>query len=379
MDFSLPESGSDLQTLAADIAKKISTAEHVAELEAADSPIDADLWRELGAAGLLGLELTEALDGAGLGPVENVTVAEQLGAHLARVPFGPHAVAAAPVLAAHHTADDSAALLRDIATGAHVVTVALEEDLGTDPLSPTASVTTSGEGWTLDGVKVAVPYASAANSLLVNASGPEGVVVVLVDATAAGVHITPTPATGLVPLAEVEFSGVALTPADILSGGSATVADLADRARLAVAAEQAGVVRRALELTAEYAREREQFGRAIGSFQAVAQRLADGYIDAQGLSLTTTQAAWLLGEHGTAPDSVTRDEVAVAIATAKFWAAEAGHRVAHTTVHVHGGVGLDTSHPVHRYFLRAKQNEFTLGAVPVTLDDIGDVLATSPV
>ena len=123
----------------------------------------------------------------------------------------------------------------------------------------------------------------------------------------------------------------------------------------------------ALAATAEYAREREQFSRPIGSFQAVAQRLADGYIDAQALSLTVTQAAWLMsGLAETEPGEAT-----AAVEVAKFWAAEAGHRVAHTTVHVHGGVGLDTSHPVHRFFLRAKQNEFTLGNTPVLLDELG--------
>lgn len=115
------------------------------------------------------------------------------------------------------------------------------------------------------------------------------------------------------------------------------------------------MVERALELTAEYAREREQFERPIGSFQAVSSRLADGYIDVKALRLTVTQAAWRLSEDLPAD---------VEVNTAAFWAAEAGHRVAHTTVHVHGGVGIDTDHPVHRYFLAAKQTEFAVGGPP---------------
>jgi alkylation response protein AidB-like acyl-CoA dehydrogenase len=125
----------------------------------------------------------------------------------------------------------------------------------------------------------------------------------------------------------------------------------------------------ALELTAEYAREREQFDRPIGSFQAVSSRLADGYIDIKGLRLTVTQAKWRLSEDLPAE---------VDVNTAAFWAADAGHRVAHTTVHVHGGVGVDTDHPVHRYFLAAKQTEFAVGGATGQLLRIGRELADTP-
>jgi 3-oxocholest-4-en-26-oyl-CoA dehydrogenase beta subunit len=132
---------------------------------------------------------------------------------------------------------------------------------------------------------------------------------------------------------------------------------------------QLGVLERALELTADYAREREQFDRPIGSFQAVGQRLADAYIDVKGLRLTVTQAAWRISEDLPAD---------LEVATAAFWAAEAGHRVAHTTVHVHGGVGIDVDHPVHRYFLAAKQGEFAVGGATGQLLHIGRELAESP-
>jgi alkylation response protein AidB-like acyl-CoA dehydrogenase len=132
-------------------------------------------------------------------------------------------------------------------------------------------------------------------------------------------------------------------------------------ATVGLCATQAGVLERALELTAEHARSRVQFGRAIGSFQAVAQRLADAYIDVEAVRLTMWQAAWGLDD--------------TAVATAKFWAADAGHRVAHTAVHVHGGTGIDTSAPVHRYFVAAKRNEFELGGATAQLRRIGAALA----
>ena len=131
------------------------------------------------------------------------------------------------------------------------------------------------------------------------------------------------------------------------------------RGTVGVCAVQAGVLERALELTAEYARSREQFGRPIGSFQAVAQRLADAYIDVEAVRLTMWQAAWLL-----AAGSRSGPEVAAAVASAKFWAADAGHRVAHTAVHVHGGMGIDTSYPVHRYFVAAKRASSRSAAPP---------------
>ena len=139
------------------------------------------------------------------------------------------------------------------------------------------------------------------------------------------------------------------------------------RATVGLCAMQAGVVERALELTAEHARTRMQFGRPIGSFQAVAQRLADGFIDVQAVKLTMWQAAWLLASGDPAAD--------VAVATAKFWAADAGHRVAHTAVHVHGGLGIDVSYPVHRYFVAATHHEFMLGGATAQLRRIGAALA----
>jgi 3-oxocholest-4-en-26-oyl-CoA dehydrogenase beta subunit len=109
-----------------------------------------------------------------------------------------------------------------------------------------------------------------------------------------------------------------------------------------------------------------QFGRPIGSFQAVAQRLADAYIDVEAVRLTMWQAAWRM-EAGLPWETE--------LATAKFWAADAGHRVAHACVHVHGGVGIDTEYPLHRYFLAAKRAEFELGGATTQLRRIGAALA----
>ena len=138
---------------------------------------------------------------------------------------------------------------------------------------------------------------------------------------------------------------------------------------LAGSAEQLGITEGALALTSSYAKTREQFGRPIGTFQAVSQRLADGYIDVLGQRLTLWQAAWRL-EEGLPADT----EVAIA----KLWAADAGHRLAHTTVHVHGGVGIDLDGEAHRYFTAAKRFEFLHGGATEQALRIGRTLAAEP-
>jgi alkylation response protein AidB-like acyl-CoA dehydrogenase len=148
-------------------------------------------------------------------------------------------------------------------------------------------------------------------------------------------------------------------------------ADAAERTTLVATAcataEQLGVLEGALAETADYARTREQFDRPIGSFQAVSQRLADGYIDTLCLRLSVWQAVWRLDEQLPA---------AVEVATAKLWAADAGHRLAHTAVHVHGGVGIDLDGVTHRYFTAAKRLEFAYGGGTAQALTIGRALAS---
>jgi len=212
--------------------------------------------------------------------------------------------------------------------------------------------------------------ASQAGLILVPAATPPGVTVFLVDPAGDGVTVQPQRITGGT-AGRVVLDGV-LVPADRVLGSPGTGRDITGwllaHATVALCAQQLGVVERALEMTAEYARNRVQFGKPIGSFQAVSQRLADGYIDVEAVRLTMWQAAWQLAAG---------QPSGTAIATAKFWAADAGHRVAHTAVHVHGGVGIDLDYPLHRYFLAAKQNEFALGGATTQLRRIGAALASS--
>lgn len=377
MDFHRSEQTTDLAGLTRDIVTKLVTTERLVELEqtgeapgAKQGAIDSTLWTQLATSGLLGLEVAEDKGGAGLSVIENVAVTEELGRALALVPFGPVAFTAAPVIAEFGSEAITSRWLDGLLSGEKLVTVGFDEDLADDPFAPVTTATADSDHWVLAGAKVNVPFGEFADAVIVNAQGPEGIHAFVVETADAGVTITPALSTGQGPSALVELDGVRV-PAERRLGddGEQVIGFLRDRLTLALCAEQTGILERALEYTAEYGREREQFGRAIGSFQAVAQRLADAYIDVRGLKLTTSQAAWLLSEH---IDATTE------LATAKFWAADAGHRVAHTAVHVHGGVGIDIDHPVHRYFLRAKQNEFNLGSAPTQLRRIGAALAAEP-
>ncbi len=349
MDFTLSEAQDEL----AGLARKI--------LAERDAP-----WADLAAAGVLAAGLPEAFGGAGLGLLEQCSVLIDIGRAASDVPYLDSIVLGAGALAEFGPTALCDRWVIPAGRGEVVLTAALAEEDGDDPRFPSASAVRADGRWVLSGVKTAVPAAPSADLFLVPAAVPDGVVVFLVLPSDDGVRVEPQRLTDFAEAGRVVLDGVPLDEDRVLGG--AEVADwLVSRATVGLCAVQSGVIERALELTAEHARSRVQFGRPIGSFQAVTQRLADAYIDTEAVRLTMWQAAWLLASGDAA--------AGVAVATAKFWAAEAGHRVAHTAVHVHGGVGIDTSYPVHRYFVAAKHNEFALGGATAQLRRIGTALA----
>ena len=349
MDFGLTEE----QTELAGLTRKI--------LAEQDVP-----WGDLAAAGVLAAGLPAALGGAGLGLLEQCSVLIELGRSASSVPYLASVVLGAGAVAEFGTAAQREQWAEPAGRGAVVLTAALAEEDGDDPRVPSARAERADGQWVLTGMKTAVDAAPEAGLFLVPCASPDGVLVFLVAPSDAGVRVEPQRLTDFASAGRVVLSGVTLGDDRVLGG--AGVADwLVARATVGLCALPAGVIERALELTAEYARHREQFGRPIGSFQAVTQRLADAYVDVEAVRLTMWQAAWLLASGEAGAD--------VAVATAKFWAAEAGHRVAHTAVHVHGGMGIDVSYPVHRFFVAAKQHEFTLGGATTQLLRIGGALA----
>jgi len=378
MDFNQDEAARELAGLARKILTDRLTAERLRAAEAGDG-FDPALWADLAGAGILSAALPESLDGAGLGLLAQCSVLTELGRAVAPVPYLPSIMLGAGALARFGTGEQQRRWAVPAARGEVVLTAALAEEDGDDPRAPSATAEpaagepTAGEpgagGWVLSGVKTTVPAAPPADLMLVPAATPPHVTVFLVTPADEGVTVQPQRVTGG-SAGRVMLDGVRLGADRVLgtpAAGREIAGWLLDHATVGLCALQLGVVERALEMTAEYARNRVQFGKPIGGFQAVAQRLADGYIDVEAVRLTMWQAAWQLSA-GLRSDT--------AIATAKFWAADAGHRVAHTAVHVHGGVGIDMEYPLHRYFVAAKSCEFTLGGATAQLRRIGAALAS---
>jgi alkylation response protein AidB-like acyl-CoA dehydrogenase len=362
MDFSMTEAADDLGGLARTITESVCTAEHHRVLDALDERFDRDLWVKLTEADILSAAAPESLGGGGFGVLEQVAVLVALGRQLAVVPYLESVVLGAGALAKFGTESLQREWATPAVNGDKIIAVALDGEMGEGPVQATSS----GGGFKLTGSRTQVGYGPVADAFLVPAETDSGTKVFLVAKDDAGVTVTALDTTGHGSVARLELQGV---EAARVVGGDDVLAWLNTHVTLGRSAYQLGVLERALELTSEYAREREQFDRPIGSFQAVSSRLADGYIDIKGLRLTLTQAAWRLSEDLPAD---------VDVSTAAFWAADAGHRVAHTTVHVHGGVGIDTDHPVHRYFLAAKQTEFAVGGATGQLLRIGRELADTP-
>jgi alkylation response protein AidB-like acyl-CoA dehydrogenase len=366
MDFTTTEAADDLGGLARTITDSVCTPDHQRALDDLDERFDRELWSKLIDADILSTTAPEALGGGGFGVLEEVAVLTALGRQMAAVPYLESVVLGAGALAKF----GSAALQSDWATpatkGDKIITVALDGEMGEGPVQAQSD----GSGYRLTGTRAQVPFGPVADAFLVPAETDSGVRVFLVSSADPGVTLTTVDTTGHGSVGHLDLARVELD-ADRLVGddGAAVLSWLTTHGTLGRSAFQLGVLERALELTALYAREREQFDRPIGSFQAVSSRLADGYIDIKGLRLTVTQAAWRLSED--LPSDLE-------VGTAAFWAADAGHRVAHTAVHVHGGVGIDTDHPVHRYFLAAKQTEFAVGGATGQLLRIGRELADTP-
>ncbi|MGB6454748.1 MAG: acyl-CoA dehydrogenase family protein [Streptosporangiaceae bacterium] len=368
MDFTPTAAQDDLGGLTRQILTDQLTPERLREFDGNDTRFDRALWAELAKAGILAAALPESAGGSGFGLLEQCSVLVEIGRTVAPVPYLASICLGAAALAEFGTPEQQQTWAAPASRGETVIAVALAEDESDDAAAPATSAREVEGGWHLTGTKTSVLAAAEADLLLVPARASSGVGVFLVVPGDAGVSIEPQRVTGGDGTAQVTVAG-AVVPADRLLGdlGPAVASWLATRATVGLCALQLGVTERALELTAAYARSREQFGKPIGSFQAVSQRLADGYIDVEGIRLTLWQAAWRLAA-GLPADAEA--------ATAKFWAAEGGHRVAHTAVHIHGGVGIDTDGDVHRYFSAAMHNEFALGGATAQLRRIGAALAT---
>lgn len=387
MDFSFSEEQEAVRELSDRIFTDLSTHERLRELESdADGDrFDRKLWDELASAGLLGIALPESVGGAGLGFVETGLLAEAAGRTAAAVPVVETLAAAAPAVARFGSEDQAERWLPGVAAGKTVLTTALAE-LGGSPLDTSVIAekaekntgnTKDGDGWILSGTKSCVPSGLVADAVLVPAqvggAGADSVAVFIVPVASDGVSRQRQVANTGRPEALLTLSDVRIGPEGLLGSveeGQSIVDWLVQRSTAALALVEAGAAAAAVALVGEYTKTREQFGKPIATFQAVGQRAADAYVDAEAIRLTAWQAAWRIGEGLPAEKEV---------AIAKFWAADGGQRVVHAAVHLHGGVGVDRDYPLHRYFLMTKHIELTLGGATDQLLGLGALLAAEPV
>jgi alkylation response protein AidB-like acyl-CoA dehydrogenase len=345
MNFDFNDEQRAIKDAAHDMLAKRYPVEEVRRLGLEDERGFTDeQWRELAELGWPGIFVAEEDGGQGLGVVELVILQEELGYALAPTPFFSNACAGL-LLAAAGTAEQREAHLRPLAAGEQRGTVALwDEGQGRVPtdigLEPTGS--------SLTGTKIAVPDAGSADFVVVAASAGRHF---LVETDAGGVEIEPAP--GLDPtrkLFTVHLDGVEAHQLD-------HDVDATDRAYwamcTALAAESTGVAQRALDMAVEYAKDRKQFERPIGSYQAVSHRCAQMLLEVEGARSVTYYAAWALDHE---PESA-----ALAASMAKAYASDAGWRVTASALQVHGGIGFTWEHDLHFFLKRARANAAALG------------------
>ena len=369
MDFAFTDEQHALAALAGKILGDHSDLPLLKATEQSPLGYDDTAWQALAVAGLLGAPLSEAAGGIGGSLVEACLVLEQQGKRLVQVPYLAAIVGGAMPLARFGSIAQQQRWLPDVLAGRSLVVAALSEP-GAEPRTPTTRAVADGAGFRLSGVKTGVAYAQQAAMLLIPARLPNGhSAVFLVDPRAAGVAMAAQESMAFEPQARVELSNVAVG-ADAILGPGIPGADvlgwMVDRATAGLCALASGVCQGALRLTADYASNRKQFDKPIAMFQAVGQRMADAFIDNEAVSVTMWQAATRL-----ATEMPSDREVA----TAKYWAAEGGSRIGHAGLHIHGGISIDVDYPIHRFFLWAKQIEFTLGAATPQLARLGALLA----
>ena len=371
MDFELGEEEQAIQDLTAQVLGDMSSHERLKALAAEGDHVDRKAWAALAATGVVGASVPEEHGGLGLGFLATAVALEEAGRHASPAPLLSTAVMGALPIAAFGTEAQKAAWLPGIADGSRLACAALAED-GTTPAEPTTAARHDGDGgFVLDGTKVLVAGGLDADVALVPARLADGgVAVFLVPTHAEGLDVRAVEVTTGRPEARFELSGVHVGPDAVLGGGAVDGAEIVrfieQRANVGQCMMMAGSARAAIEMAADYTKQRHQFDRPIATFQAVSQRAGDSYIDAEAIWLTAYQAAWRLSAGLPAEREV---------AIAKFWASEAGYRVVHAAVHVHGGVGVDRDYPLHRHFLAARHIELTLGHAEEQLAELGRQIA----
>jgi alkylation response protein AidB-like acyl-CoA dehydrogenase len=363
MDFGFSEEQEMLRKSARDFLAKESPMTYVRQMMEDDRGFRDDQWRKMADLGWMGLILPEEHGGAGLDFVDMVVVLEEMGRVVLPGPFFSTVIMGGVAIAEGGSAAQRQELLPKLAAGGLRVTLAqLEPNARWDADGIQLEARKAGGGWRLSGTKLFVPDAHTADLVVVagrepGSKGIEGVSLFLVDAKAAGVT------TALLKtmdqtrkLCEVVLKDVAV-PADRVLGtpgqGWKLLDRVVDRGKVGLCAEMCGGAQKVLEMSVDYAKVREQFGRPIGSFQAIQHKCANMLVEVESSKSVTYYAAW----------AVANDvpEAPLSAAMAKAYCSDAYRHSAGEGIQIHGGIGFTWEHDMHLYFKRAKSSEVTFG------------------
>lgn len=337
-----PEQTLQVESARGFLAKRSPLAA-VRALEAEGRGFDRGLWREIARLGWTALEIPATLGGSDLSFVEAVLLAEEMGRALLQSPFVPAVAMGSWLIQTAGNEAQRHRWLPGIAAGEIVATVAVAEP---EARSLWDGPTLAASGGRLAGRKRFVPFAAEADLLLVATAGPA---LVVVECDASGLAITRQHAFGGEPVFELVFDGA---PCEVVGLGTAPLAAALDRGAVATLAYWVGACERVLGMTVEYARTREQFGRPIGSFQAIAHRCVDVRSDVDALRVLVHQAAWCLA---------TGRSHEVEVGSTLAYGLEALRRVVLHAHQVHGAIGFSMEHDLQLFTRRAKAAELTWG------------------
>ncbi len=356
MNFGFTEEQEELRRMVRRFLEEKSPETEVRRLMATEEGYDPQVWRQMAdELALQGLGIPEAYGGQGFGPVELYVVFEEMGASLYCGPYFSTVALAAPALALVGTEDDRATWLPGIADGSTIATLALTDDMGAWDLAATSTTAQrAGDGWTVSGVRNYVTDGTVANLILVPAMTPAGLSLFAVRGDAPGLSRESLPTMDQTrKQARLVLERV---PAELVGVDGAAAPGLETTVQTAaamLAAEQVGGSQRVLDNAVAYAKTRVQFGRPIGSFQAIKHKCADMLLDVESAKSAAYYAAWAAQERN--------DELPVAASLAKSFCSEAYFHCAAENIQIHGGIGFTWEHHAHLYFKRAKSSELLLG------------------
>jgi len=356
MNFAFSDEQEELRAAVRRFLAEKSPETEVRRLMDTTEGYDPAVWSQMAdQLGLQSLTIPEEFGGSGFTYVELLVVLEEMGAALLCAPFFSSVALAANALLTSGDDESKKAYLPGIALGETIATLAITEDNGRwDFGGIELAAAKKGDGWTLNGHKMYVIDGHTANLMVVAARTPAGVTLFAVQDDAPGLTRTPLPTMDQTrKQARLEFSDAPAALIGTDGGAEAGLSKTLDLAAVALAAEQVGGAQHVLDASVEYAKTRIQFGRPIGSFQAIKHKCADMLLEVESAKSAAYYAAWAAAE-----DS---DELPVVASLAKSYCSEAYFHAAAENIQIHGGIGFTWEHPAHLYFKRAKSSELLLG------------------